>query len=933
MGLDALAGAISGGVISGSLTIINNAAQARADKAERKASVAALAADAKKEMTRRAEMQPMEKKATASGGIQDVSGITSAEATQGVLLPTAETAGQGIVLPTAKDNMGQMNGIADTATLPTASESGVAISHSIQEIPGTQMQYVKADRQVIQGDDPVQWKKDVKNYIDTEIRKGKDVPVVAIDGDVLYITKDSSGKARFRNEITLPDGTKRVMTDEEFAVKLRAETHIDEVAQVSKRGSENVPDYKNHPFAKDGFNYRTAYFEDFDGSYYRLTLSVGINGEINTVYNVGKIKEARFPLSGSKAVRKNAGEHHASNDSIPQTASLSQENTGGNIFNGNVLPTAKEAQEQMQREQRAAEAETETERTGILLGVSDEVIREAVSVSKALDVDVVFYRRKGRRVKNDLGYYNHNDGKIYLNADIKNPASFILGHEMIHHIQLTEGYLKFADAVLQKIQQDGGDLNAMRKEIVDRYKENEVVLTSRAKVDQEVIAEYAQEHLFTNEADIISVVNADQETGHVIKRFLDNVLAKLGNKNARERAFVARARSLYAKALRENVGIQNQLYGRDTARVENAEAHTAGNQSANIAEDAGTNQTAESREVGDMTWVESAVSQNLRPEITENAELMQMLSDKFGADGTAALVRQIQAEVERTGTVGKFGVLFSDGDRAVEEALGANDDGRQYSIGKEKGVAKEGGKRYNRETHRTDKQPGVMWTLQKGVLTNDEVSAFYEKISEMRSQKYKNYVISADGDFIFEVGNKLIYTDGKYRKPYISCVVEIEAMGETDLTIARGIIYDCEQDGTGLEMAHSVVEAVLGEGTFKQSSRGDSGADEGAIGGRKREDGEATDSGSGENGRWAQEEKQYAITKDPVETETTTESGETTEGTDFWDEWLAKVEKYGAMPKGEKPARDIEVPKKIGKDKPVSQTVRTFQGTTARALT
>ena len=41
-----------------------------------------------------------------------------------------------------------------------------------------------------------------------------------------------------------------------------------------------MPDYKNHSFAKDGFNYRTAYFEDVDGQYYKLTLSVGKNGEI-----------------------------------------------------------------------------------------------------------------------------------------------------------------------------------------------------------------------------------------------------------------------------------------------------------------------------------------------------------------------------------------------------------------------------------------------------------------------------------------------------------------------------------------------------------------------------------------------------------------------------------------------------------------------------
>ncbi|GEM_PF-5658417 len=195
-------------------------------------------------------------------------------------------------------------------------------------------QYVKADRNVISGNDPSVWKKQIKNYIDKEIRNGKDVRVYAADGDILTITEDTSGKARFRNEITLPNGTKRPMTNAEFAAKLRAEAHIDELSQVSKRGKKTVPDTKNHSFAKDGFNYRTAYFEDVDGQYYRITMSVGINGEIKTVYNVGKMKEALYPgngktnaslevqpSSGSKAQRNQSVDDAVTSQKIiPQTA-------------------------------------------------------------------------------------------------------------------------------------------------------------------------------------------------------------------------------------------------------------------------------------------------------------------------------------------------------------------------------------------------------------------------------------------------------------------------------------------------------------------------------------------------------------------------------------------------------------------------------------
>lgn len=166
--------------------------------------------------------------------------------------------------------------------------------------------YVKADRQVITGDNPAQWAKSVEQYINSKIRNGQDIVLTASDGDLLTITRDTAGKAKFRNDVLRGDGTKTKMSDQEYRAKLDAESHIDELAQASTRGNKTVPDYKNHKFAKDGFNYRTAYFEDFDGTYYRITLSVGKNGEINTVYNVGRMDKKTNPLK--PAQRPNGGE-------------------------------------------------------------------------------------------------------------------------------------------------------------------------------------------------------------------------------------------------------------------------------------------------------------------------------------------------------------------------------------------------------------------------------------------------------------------------------------------------------------------------------------------------------------------------------------------------------------------------------------------------
>ena len=87
----------------------------------------------------------------------------------------------------------------------------------------------------------------------------------------------------------------------QFAVKLNVEAHIDEVAEVSKKIGQDT-DSKGHSFAQDGFTYRRAYFEDFDGQYYEVTLSIGHNGTVATVYNVGKIKEGIPPSAKVIAV-------------------------------------------------------------------------------------------------------------------------------------------------------------------------------------------------------------------------------------------------------------------------------------------------------------------------------------------------------------------------------------------------------------------------------------------------------------------------------------------------------------------------------------------------------------------------------------------------------------------------------------------------------
>lgn len=115
-------------------------------------------------------------------------------------------------------------------------------------------------------------------------------------------------------------------------------------------------------------------------------------------------------------------------------------------------------------------------------------------------------------------------------------------------------------------------------------------------------------------------------------------------------------------------------------------------------------------------------------------------------------------------------------------------------------------------------QYGVMWTLDKGVLDSNEVSAFYEKISETKNNKYKNYHIAADGQLIYEIENKLIYTDGDYDYPHISKVIAFNTDDTYWLEYGRESFYDGENYGYQTDTIIEIVEAVLGEGAVETAT-------------------------------------------------------------------------------------------------------------------
>ena len=195
---------------------------------------------------------------------------------------------------------------------------------------------------MIFGNDPNSWADQIEGYINRKIRNGEDVILTTDSGDVLKITKDTAGKASFRNYVPGENGTMRRMSDTEYEAKLNAEAHIDELAQISEKNNQKpaadeigTNGQRIHgSLAKNGWFYRTAWFSDFDGQYYRVTISTadGDNGVV--VYNVGKIEKRTSPtkIRGSSDSVAETGarqEKFSSTVTIRQTEGNSQEKSSG----------------------------------------------------------------------------------------------------------------------------------------------------------------------------------------------------------------------------------------------------------------------------------------------------------------------------------------------------------------------------------------------------------------------------------------------------------------------------------------------------------------------------------------------------------------------------------------------------------------------------
>ena len=165
--------------------------------------------------------------------------------------------------------------------------------------------YVKADREVITGDDPKAWSKQAEQFINDVIRNGEDITVFTQDGFEVKITDRSAYKLSDPHVQSVQKIGRALLPDADLGAKMRAAGHIDELLEISRWDNYRPDKNGNHAndIGEKGFDYFTTYFEDFDGTYYAVKISAGvndgagvyINDDMDTVYSIGN-PEKRSPM-------------------------------------------------------------------------------------------------------------------------------------------------------------------------------------------------------------------------------------------------------------------------------------------------------------------------------------------------------------------------------------------------------------------------------------------------------------------------------------------------------------------------------------------------------------------------------------------------------------------------------------------------------------
>ena len=184
-----------------------------------------------------------------------------------------------------------------------------------------------------------------------------------------------------------------------------------------------------------------------------------------------------------------------------------------------------------------------------------------------------------------------------------------------------------------------------------------------------------------------------------------------------------------------------------------------------------------------------------------------------------------------TMTFPKEGDVFGSMAELIEQGLdedavleGRRDKNLSSIVDKVDGVLKklDDGKKYSARDIDNDgySNSGVNWAYENDAIERKDLARFWETIANLNKRGY--YIPrSKNGQYIVESDNTLMLTNGDYKAPTISTVIRLNDKSETNMALAKELIFDEERQYGSHNVSKRVIEDVYGEGYVSEFHRGD----------------------------------------------------------------------------------------------------------------
>lgn len=215
---------------------------------------------------------------------------------------------------------------------------------------------------------------------------------------------------------------------------------------------------------------------------------------------------------------------------------------------GIMLPTADEMEAML----GIGSAESSLRQSGMEAGANEQAIESAERISTALGRNIQFFRQEAGERGTVNGFFDPNNGTIYVNSQSQNPVAQIIAHELTHSVEMADSYQELQSVVMDQLQKNGIDINRRRQEIQELYKRNNVELKDQAEIDQEIVAQFVETRLLTDEQTILDLTRTNRSLMERVLDWINRTLQKLGVRKTTERDTLEKARDLYARALQES---------------------------------------------------------------------------------------------------------------------------------------------------------------------------------------------------------------------------------------------------------------------------------------------------------------------------------------------------------------------------------------------